>query len=62
MRRPRKSVVFLIGVARTVQTVPVFSIDTKIIIFDFAMLPINPEIIVLEFVSPEIEILDFVGG
>ena len=49
---------FLNGAVGTVQTVAVFSIDTKIIIFNFAMLPINLEIIVLDFVSPEIMILD----
>ena len=52
----------LVSVARTVQTVTTFSAKTKIIVFDFAMLPISLEIRLLEFVGPEIMNLNFVGG
>ena len=39
----------------------IYLVKTKIIIFDFAMLPISLEIRLLEFVGPEIMNLDFVG-
>ena len=51
----------LVDVARTVRTVEIYPAKTKIIIFDFAILPISLEIRLLEFVGPEIMNLDFVG-
>ena len=53
---------FSVGIVRTVQTVATFSAKTKIIVFDFAMLPISLEIRLLEFVGPEIMNLNFVVG
>ena len=52
---------FTIRIVRTVQTVATFSANTKIKVFDFAMLVIDLEIILLEFVGPEITNLNFVG-
>ena len=51
----------LVSVARTVRTVEIYSAKTKIVIFDFAILLIDLEIRLLEFVGPEIMNLDFVG-
>ena len=51
----------LVSVARTVRTVEIYSAKTKIVIFDFAILLIDLEIRLLEFVGPEIVTLNFVG-
>ena len=50
-----------VSVARTVRTGVIFSAKTKIVVFDFAILVIDLEIILLEFVGPEILNLNFVG-
>ena len=53
---------FSVGIVRTVLTVEIYLVKTKIIIFDFVMLAISLEIRLLEFVGPESMNLDYVGG
>ena len=53
---------FSIGIARTFPNMGIYLVKTKIMMFDFAMLPRSLKIRLLEFVGPEIMNLDFVGG
>ena len=53
---------FSVGIVRTVPNVEIYLVKTKIMIFDFAMLPKSLKLRLLEFVSPEIMNLNLVGG
>ena len=48
--------------ARTIPKVEIYLVKTRIMIFDFAMLPKSLKLRLLEFVSSEIMNLNVVGG